>query len=59
MWQAVLSGLSLDKPVGTVWVAWAGGHKVTEARSYLFKGDRQSIREQAVQVALEGLIRQA
>ena len=52
-------GGSLDKPVGTVWVAWAGGQKVTEARSYLFKGDRQSIREQAVQVALEGLIRQA
>ena len=53
------SGGSLEKPVGTVWVAWAGGAKDTEARSYLFKGDRQSIREQAVQVALEGLIRQA
>ncbi len=51
-------GGSLDKPVGTVWVAWAGGANVTEARSYLFTGTRQEIREQAVQVALEGLLRQ-
>lgn len=62
--SAAISGIagpgggSLDKPVGTVWVAWAGGLKETQACSYLFEGTRQSIREQAVRVALDGLINQ-
>ena len=60
--SAAISGIagpgggSIDKPVGTVWVSWALGFEVTKARSYLFDGSRQSIREQAVRVALEGLI---
>ncbi len=50
------SGGSLEKPVGTVWVAWAGDLQATHAERYVFGGDRSSIRQQAVQVALEGLI---
>ena len=50
------SGGGFKKPVGTVWVAWAGALQPTEAQCYFFKGDRAAIREQAVRVALEGLI---
>jgi nicotinamide-nucleotide amidase len=50
-------GGSPDKPVGTVWIAWAGNLLPTYAQCYLFKGDRIAIRQQAVQVALEGLIK--
>ena len=51
------SGGSPEKPVGTVWIAWAGDLQPTHAQCYLFKGDRIAIRQQAVQVALEGLIK--
>lgn len=51
-------GGSLDKPVGTVWIAWASKISLPHAQCYVFKGDRHSIRQQAVQVALEGLIEQ-
>lgn len=50
------SGGSAEKPVGTVWIAWAGTLQTTVARCYRFEGDRQAVREQAVQAALEGLI---
>lgn len=50
-------GGSSDKPVGTVWIAWAGDLQPTHAQCYVFKGDRTMVRQQAVQVALEGLIR--
>lgn len=45
-----------DKPVGTVWFAWADKDDVQTKRS-CFQGDRQSIREQAVAVALDGLLK--
>ena len=51
-------GGSLDKPVGTVWIAWAGCSQPTHAQCYLFMGDRLAVRQQAVQIALEGLIQQ-
>ncbi len=44
------------KPVGTVWIAWAGNLQPTHAQCYFFEGDRAAIRQQAVQAALEGLI---
>lgn len=49
-------GGSLDKPVGTVWLAWAvkGGDCVTQR--HLFTGNREEIRHQAVYAALSGLI---
>ena len=49
-------GGSSEKPVGTVWIAWAGDLQPTYAQCYFFQGDRAAIRQQAVQVALEGLI---
>jgi len=44
-----------DKPVGTVWFAWATANEVAAHRR-LFFGDRQAIRQQAVEEALRGLI---
>lgn len=44
-----------EKPVGTVWFAWAGPDGITTARHQL-SGDRQSVREQAVKISLEGLL---
>lgn len=41
------------KPVGTVWMGLAIRHKAIEAFEFHFEGDRASIREQAIQKALE------
>jgi len=52
-------GGSADKPVGTVWIAWAwkeGAEPRVEARRFLFKGDRDEVRRQTAAVALKGLI---
>ena len=48
-------GGSAEKPVGTVWIAWAGGGDLT-SRHYLFHGDRAAVREQAVRTALQVLL---
>ena len=45
-----------DKPVGTVWFAWAGENIEPRAEVQHFQGDRASIRQQSVDFALEGLI---
>ncbi len=50
-------GGTTNKPVGTVWVAWAAIGKVTRASQYCFAGDRTAIRRQAVQCALEESIK--
>lgn len=50
-------GGTAEKPVGTVWIAWATNFQPIRVQCYLFKGDRAAVREQAVQVALEGLIK--
>lgn len=50
-------GGSAEKPVGTVWVAWAGPGGV-RARQFLFVGSRLAIRQQAVVAALQGLLEQ-
>ena len=48
-------GGSADKPVGTVWLAWALGSQVrTELRH--FEGDRSAVRQATVVRALQGLI---
>ncbi|AHL74712.1 damage-inducible protein CinA [Stutzerimonas stutzeri] len=49
-------GGSPEKPVGTVWLAWAAGEQVV-ARRFQFAGDRQAVREQSVEAALVGLSR--
>lgn len=48
-------GGSKEKPVGTVWIAWAGGLLKTRAQCFHFKGDRASVREQTILHALSGL----
>lgn len=49
-------GGTKDKPVGTVWIAWAGGHQATHSHCFHFQGNRPAIRHQAVEAAIEGLI---
>ncbi|HBI21471.1 MAG TPA: damage-inducible protein CinA [Legionella sp.] len=49
-------GGCLEKPVGTVWLAFACRTCQTRAHCYSFVGDRASIREQAVKVAMDGLM---
>lgn len=49
-------GGSAEKPVGTVWLAWADEGELF-ARRFQFDGDRQAVREQSVEAALVGLIR--
>jgi len=44
-----------DKPVGTVWFAWANGRETIAARK-LFAGDREAVRRQSVDFALRRLI---
>lgn len=51
-------GGSADKPVGTVWLAWADGERLVSGKR-LFSGDREAVRRQTVEAALAGLIRLA
>ena len=51
-------GGSDEKPVGTVWFAWArktGNGVETSAECLRFDGDRDDVRRQTVQHALEGV----
>ena len=50
------TGGSADKPVGTVWFAWAGADGVTSECLH-FPGDRQAVRLATVAHALKGLLR--
>lgn len=52
-------GGSKDKPVGTVWFAWAvrdGGKVRTETSRQHFDGDRDLVRELTVVYALQGVM---
>jgi len=44
-----------EKPVGTVWFCWASRGNLYTQRE-LFCGDRATVRRQAVEMALQGLI---
>ena len=48
-------GGSAEKPVGTVWFAWATAEGVTTT-CWLFDGDRWAVRAQAIETALRGLL---
>lgn len=51
-------GGTADKPVGTVWVAWAKKTDMSpdiEAEKHHLKGNRETIRAQTVILALQGL----
>jgi nicotinamide-nucleotide amidase len=52
-------GGSMEKPVGTVWFAWAQKGKPTTATLQHFNGDRNAVRRQAVTFALERLLQMA
>ncbi|TWI55527.1 nicotinamide-nucleotide amidase [Pseudomonas duriflava] len=49
-------GGSPEKPVGTVWLAWANGYDIHSEKCF-FAGDRAAVRTQAIVAALEGLLR--
>lgn len=49
-------GGSADKPVGTVWIAWAQRDATVITRRFVFAGDRHSVRQQTVAQALQGLL---
>lgn len=45
-------GGSIEKPVGTVWLAWTIQNAGTTTKCYQFKGDRNAVRAQAVSMAI-------
>ncbi len=49
-------GGSVDKPVGTVCLAWAGRDSWQLTRQEVFVGDRRAIRMQAVFAAMQGVL---
>lgn len=62
-WAVAVSGVagpdggSAEKPVGTVWLAWAGPQGEIAER-HVFPGDREEVRRQTVLRALSGLLEQ-
>ncbi len=50
------SGGTPEKPVGTVWFAWATSDGVTLAECHHFIGDRAAVQRQSVEQALIGLL---
>lgn len=46
-----------EKPVGTVWLAWAKPGQVIECVRYQLDGDRDTVRRQAAYQALKGIER--
>ncbi|HET6397544.1 MAG TPA: CinA family protein [Pseudoxanthomonas sp.] len=50
-------GGSLEKPVGTVWIAWKRRGGYAHAEIFHFGGDREAVRRQTVATALHGLER--
>ena len=49
-------GGSIDKPVGLVWFGFAFRDRSTIAHRFVFSGDRQQIRDQAVSTGLSKLL---
>ena len=45
-----------EKPVGTVWIAWADRNGTVIDQGYLFSGDRQQVRLASAQSAFAGAI---
>ena len=50
-------GGSTEKPVGTVYIAWANRNDDCQVKGFLFDGNRRQIRFQTVQKALHGLLK--
>jgi len=49
------AGGSVEKPVGTVWLAWLGPQGVGSAR-YQLSGGRNEVREQSIKISLQQLL---
>ena len=49
-------GGSAEKPVGTVWIAWARADRGIDAQRFVFAGDRDAVRRQTVAASLGGLL---
>ena len=60
-WSVAVTGIagpgggSADKPVGLVWLAWAGPHGCSCEQAH-FSGDRAAVRSATVTLALSGLL---
>ncbi|GAB2521017.1 CinA family protein [Lysobacter humi (ex Lee et al. 2017)] len=52
-------GGTVEKPVGTVWIAWKRRGGYPHAAVHHFEGDREAVRRQTVAAALEGLLAHA
>lgn len=50
------TGGTAEKPVGTVWFGWALRDGEVHARQHHLSGDRAAVREQSVQIALQGAL---
>jgi len=50
------TGGSRAKPVGLVYIAWAGRQGAPQVRRFRFAGGREAVRAQSVAFALQGLI---
>jgi|SRR5581483_4337668 len=61
-WAVAVSGVAgpdggtADKPVGTVWIGWGGAGVAASCSRFRFDGDRDAVRRQSAQAALEGLL---
>ncbi len=61
-WTLAVTGIAgpgggtVDKPVGTVWIAWCSPSGNISAELFHFDGDRASIRKKTEDKALEGLL---
>lgn len=49
-------GGSDDKPVGTVWLSWGQRDKSAHAHEFHFEGDREAVRLQSVEAALNAVM---
>jgi nicotinamide-nucleotide amidase len=49
-------GGTAEKPVGTVWIAWAFANGAVASEKRVFAGGRLEVRQQAVERALQGLL---
>lgn len=64
-WTVAVTGIAgpdggtAEKPVGTVWIAWAGPKEPPRAEAYHFPGDRDAVRTGAVREALSGILKDA
>lgn len=49
-------GGTVDKPVGTVWIAWCNPQGLITARQFHFDGNRDDVRRRTAEEALSGLL---